>query len=1138
MTKKLFAVLVVAAVMLTSSLVIAADKKGPGIDATEYTPPAPLLVPDQRAVVDRTIPASRLDVEDAEVAAEIMEMLSDGTIQVPTYAKQDTCMVTMHTGATYYDAGWTWEGDIYKEYQDPETSDPPCASPVYPFEVTKVYMHFMESMTAATITGTFDIEIADLSDPSCPKPGPVIWTSPLLTYNLPNPGHWRLSYTPAAGICVNGPYFVSFTITADDATWGDLGPVYDASPDPCRSWTSWGTGWFDWVVDLGHGGNFMLYSEGLSYADAYNICPAVPECEYLWWHDGNPYWYYPVYFYLKTASWFASPRSGYIARARVALFDGYYYGTPDAWIMLWDGNPTTGPANRIDSIYVPNSDFVFHPAFIEVDFTPNNVTVDVGDYVFVGVVPINPVELVTDFAVFADANGNGIETHSWFDDGTGWIDEYTAYGDYAEFLFELEFCGEEPCHPDSDVVLADYGAATYIFAYPSTSGRDFFNQRFTLPFAHGGRLDMIRLAFYNEQGTPSPDVYVWLDDGAGYPLDASPPLNAMASYHIDNADVVTYPSWQMIDTWEDGLYFSPGEEFHVGYSMDITIVGDTLSHVTDNYNDPPHSDDRASWWFPPGQWETSFEHYGIYLNMIAEVTICQTPPPESTFALVVAPLTAYMSPGDTDFDLFDITVVPVAGYNLNVDLDIDPATLPAGFTYTYVPASGTPEFTADLLISADGSVVYGSYTLTLRGTGADAQQRTKDVTIIVQPPYDEGVVHFYHGLQRTSTFAAIGNAASSENFVWYGANPLYDGTIISAVPAPTYDEQGDHVALDVYDCVYTGIVPNQHLDITYEPWCQGSDYEEWYGEVAYSNWQTEESVISCEYDSFFVIGLKDVECTDFSIKIKIYYNPTQTDIPELWAGVFEDWDVGAADNNWGDMDTLHNMMWIYDVADPSLVFGIMKAPFYDEPMHSMVHIYNPVEVYTDIGDSSWVCGKDPGLKYLYKLMVEGGYRYPGYWSPDPDDRSTLIVGPPFSLNPVEKHIEIWIDFGRNLNDGFTWEQWYHKILRYVGFYRGDVDASDTLELPALDVSDLVYLINYLYKGGPAPQPFADQGDVDGSTYSGHDPPVADCPKNNVMSTDVVYLLNYIYKSGPPPVDYVRFIPQFWSRPSLFLNPNW
>ena len=53
----------------------------------------------------------------------------------------------------------------------------------------------------------------------------------------------------------------------------------------------------------------------------------------------------------------------------------------------------------------------------------------------------------------------------------------------------------------------------------------------------------------------------------------------------------------------------------------------------------------------------------------------------------------------------------------------------------------------------------------------------------------------------------------------------------------------------------------------------------------------------------------------------------------------------------------------------------------------------------------------------------------------------------------------------------------------------------------VDVGDVVYLINYLFKGGPAPNPMA-AGDVNG-----------DCV---VDVGDVVYMINYLFKGGPPP----------------------
>jgi len=62
--------------------------------------------------------------------------------------------------------------------------------------------------------------------------------------------------------------------------------------------------------------------------------------------------------------------------------------------------------------------------------------------------------------------------------------------------------------------------------------------------------------------------------------------------------------------------------------------------------------------------------------------------------------------------------------------------------------------------------------------------------------------------------------------------------------------------------------------------------------------------------------------------------------------------------------------------------------------------------------------------------------------------------------------------------------------------RGDVNADGTI-----DIGDVVFLINYLYKNGSAPSPL-ELGDAncDGTADVG----------------DVVYLINYLYKGGNPP----------------------
>lgn len=61
---------------------------------------------------------------------------------------------------------------------------------------------------------------------------------------------------------------------------------------------------------------------------------------------------------------------------------------------------------------------------------------------------------------------------------------------------------------------------------------------------------------------------------------------------------------------------------------------------------------------------------------------------------------------------------------------------------------------------------------------------------------------------------------------------------------------------------------------------------------------------------------------------------------------------------------------------------------------------------------------------------------------------------------------------------------------------GDADGSG-----GIDIDDVVYLINYIFSGGPTPDPYG-SGD-------------ADCSRA-IDIDDVVYLINYIFSAGPPP----------------------
>ena len=79
---------------------------------------------------------------------------------------------------------------------------------------------------------------------------------------------------------------------------------------------------------------------------------------------------------------------------------------------------------------------------------------------------------------------------------------------------------------------------------------------------------------------------------------------------------------------------------------------------------------------------------------------------------------------------------------------------------------------------------------------------------------------------------------------------------------------------------------------------------------------------------------------------------------------------------------------------------------------------------------------------------------------------------------------------------------FYGLQGYVNtaaFEHGDANADGNVA-----ISDVVYLVNYLFKSGPEPIPL-ETGDVNGN--------------NEATISDAVYLVNYLFKSGNPPINF-------------------
>ncbi len=96
-----------------------------------------------------------------------------------------------------------------------------------------------------------------------------------------------------------------------------------------------------------------------------------------------------------------------------------------------------------------------------------------------------------------------------------------------------------------------------------------------------------------------------------------------------------------------------------------------------------------------------------------------------------------------------------------------------------------------------------------------------------------------------------------------------------------------------------------------------------------------------------------------------------------------------------------------------------------------------------------------------------------------------------------------LTLGQMNNSGFVMagESADHNFLMYIdpppAFICGDVNADQSV-----DALDVTYLINYLFKGGPAPNPLESAD----TNNDGH-----------VNALDVTMLINYLYKHGSPPI---------------------
>jgi len=271
------------------------------------------------------------------------------------------------------------------------------------------------------------------------------------------------------------------------------------------------------------------------------------------------------------------------------------------------------------------------------------------------------------------------------------------------------------------------------------------------------------------------------------------------------------------------------------------------------------------------------------------------------------------------------------------------------------------------------------------------------------------------------------------------------------------------------------------------------------------------------------------EACEYAIEdVFVIKNTGATDIEGLKDGMWLDLDISAGGTgDLADFNEQYRSIWMYDVAAPDSVFGMTKKPLVvdtlgvGEKAITGYSISQALRVY----DGQY-------MDSLFYWMENLG------WGNDdptvPEDRSIILVDANYTLKPGEMRMEKYLKWGYTAaitpGGDAAWRTFLYLLLHQEGFYRGDVNQDGKL-----NVTDVIYLINYLFKGGPSPIEFKSQADVN-------------CDGNTNV-TDVIYIINRMFKGGPAPIDKNRWLDASplvdpahkalgTREPGLFGDPDW
>ncbi len=472
----------------------------------------------------------------------------------------------------------------------------------------------------------------------------------------------------------------------------------------------------------------------------------------------------------------------------------------------------------------------------------------------------------------------------------------------------------------------------------------------------------------------------------------------------------------------------------------------------------------------------------------------------------------------------DVILDSLYGFNSPCTLTVDEDSLPASTTYDFDPATVVPPGTSVLTFHTTVSTPAGTSTIIITGTeitkGKAGVEHSTQVVLIVNPPPPDFTIEAEPETVTVVAGEAVGCDVILDSLYGFTssctltveedslpASTTYDFDPVTVVP-PDTSVLTFHTTISTPAGTSTVIVTGSEMT-------KGKAGVEHSTQVVLIVTPAPDFTIQAEPETLGVNPGESVNCDVILESLHGFNSPCTLTLEEdsLPANTTYDFNPGTV------VPTDTSVLTFYtDESTPPGFFTIIitgtemsKGQKQMEHSTQIVLIVAPprIEVTSPSGYEHWCIGETRDITWFSEgapfPSVKIEYSVDGGDSWETIEESTDNDGTHSWIIPDAASDQCLVMVS-DADDGDPWDE---SDQFFVIYLPGDVDANG-----AVDVGDIMYMINYLFRATLPPIPL-EAGDVNGDT--------------DVDVGDVVYLIHYVFLEGSPPFCYGSGYPSASSR---------